>query len=635
MEKIKTQTINLSDYKDKIFLVGGFRTRKGQLSWILGKKFSRKSPLYNVRFSPIKKSCRDGAISSGIFPDFVVIYDFSDKERKSCRLFKCLSYSVHNQKEMEALNYPKPSGSYIVYRLGEEFDSSVINLKLLEDYANKKYPDLKLGNRKNPFTVTGLDILNSNKQASPEIQPYSRIRIVDLFAGLGGFHHAFDKLGKEMGFGVDCVYVSELKADLRKLYSINYGMDYESINPDITLLDSDEVIKSQVPEHDILCGGFPCQPFSKAGKQEGFDDKEGRGILFNYIVDIIRVRRPKYIFLENVSNLETHDDGRTWSTIKDKLSNDELHGGLDYDIRASVISPHEYGFPQHRKRIYIVGIDRKKGNFEDFKFPPKPYKATCDINGIIERNPTFPQSIGRKLHYIEVWQQFLDLCSKHNSKLPQGPIWAMEFGATYDYEGIVPVYQKLSDLRGKCGKLGKQINGSSVDECVKCLPNYAQTGKDKVFPNWKIKFIKENRKFYQDNKEWVDEWKKQIIEWDNSFLKLEWNCDEVYPLEIRDKILQFRPSGLRVKRPTYSPALTFTATQVPIFPGVEFRDVEGVTHKGRYMTLVEASRVQGMGDLSFKGLTKARIYEALGNAVDVEIIKLIAKNLIYNHHNNQ
>ena len=110
-------------------------------------------------------------------------------------------------------------------------------------------------------------------------------------------------------------------------------------------------------------------------------------------------------------------------------------------------------------------------------------------------------------------------------------------------------------------------------------------------------------------------------------MKFEWNCDESNHMTIEDKILQFRPSGLRVKRPTYSPALTFTSSQVPIFPWAEYND-NGKIKKGRYMTMKEAARIQGMGNLSFNNLSKARIYEALGNAVDVDIVELIAKNII-------
>ena len=374
-----------------------------------------------------------------------------------------------------------------------------------------------------------------------------------------------------------------------------------------------------------MCGGFPCQPFSKAGKQQGFNDEEGRGTLFNYIADIIRVRRPKCIFLENVSNLETHDEGRTWRIIQDRLDKE-----LNYDIQARVISPHEYGYPQYRKRLYIIGINREFGNLDDFKFPIKPVKATCNIQEIMEKEqPTHPQPLKDiQRHYIDVWQQFLNLCAEHHAKLPAAPIWAMEFGADYNFEDIAPAFQRPAELRGKHGKLGILIEGDTKAKCISALPNYAQTNKSKTFPDWKKKFIRENRRFYNENREWVDEWKQQIVGWENSFMKFEWNCDESEHMTIDDKILQFRPSGLRVKRPTYSPALTFMSSQVPIFPGATYVDENGDEQHGRFMTMKEAARIQGMGDLSFEGLNKARIYEALGNAVDVEIVKIIAKDLI-------
>ena len=520
----------------------------------------------------------------------------------------------------------KKKHSYIVYKLGKELDSSNLNISYIINYAHQKYPAYRLSKEAAPVIVTGKDILRANQGELPLPDNLQDLRIVDLFAGLGGFHHALDKLGQEMGFNVECVFASELQEDLRHLYERNYGVDYQNINADIKQLRTDAIIERLVPEHDILCGGFPCQPFSKAGKQQGFNDEEGRGILFNYIAEIIRVRRPRLIFLENVSNLETHDEGRTWETIKDRLENE-----LNYDIKHTIISPHEYGYPQYRKRIYIVGIKKDNNeNLEGFNFPVKPIKATCNIHEIVEKeNPTHPQPLKEiQRQYINVWQQFLDLCGQHHAKLPAAPIWAMEFGADYEFEDIAPAFQSPEDLRGKHGKLGILIEGDTKAKCISQLPNYAQTNKNKTFPDWKKKFIRENRRFYIENKDWIDEWKKQIVGWENSFMKFEWNCDESEHMTIDDKILQFRPSGLRVKRPTYSPALTFMSSQVPIFPGATYIDAEGNEQHGRFMTMVEAARIQGMGDLSFEGLNKARIYEALGNAVDVEIVKIIAKDLI-------
>ena len=624
---IDTQAFDINGHLNDTFLVGGYR--QGQARWIFGRKPKRDYFLYNTRFAVEEKCCRNGSMGTGELPDFIVLYDYSDN--KKVRMFECLEYYIKTFKEMREMEYSpnartKKEQSYIVYKLGREFDASSINIDSIITYAHQKYPAYKPTKEAVPVIVTGNDILRANRGELPLPENLQDLRIVDLFAGLGGFHHALDKLGQEMGFRVECVFASELQEDLRHLYERNYGVRYQDINADIKQLNTDEIIERLVPEHDILCGGFPCQPFSKAGKQQGFNDEGGRGILFNYIAEIIRVRRPKLIFLENVSNLETHDEGRTWETIKDRLEKE-----LNYDIKYTIISPHEYGYPQYRKRIYIVGINKdNEENLDGFNFPVKPIKATCNIHEIVELgNPTHPQPLKEiQRHYIDVWQQFLDLSGRHHAKLPAAPIWAMEFGADYAFEGKAPAFQNVTQLRGRRGRLGAIIEGKTKAECLSQLPNYAQTNKSTTFPEWKKKFIRENRRFYIENRDWIDDWKRQIVDWENSFMKFEWNCDESEYMTIDDKILQFRPSGLRVKRPTYSPALTFMSSQVPVFPGATYIDAEGNEQHGRFMTMVEAARIQGMGDLSFEGLSKARIYEALGNAVDVEIVKIIAKDLI-------
>ena len=626
VKNIELQAFDINEHLNATFLVGGYRI--GQAKWVFGRKPKRDFYLYNTRFAVEEKCCRNGAMGTGELPDFIAVYNYSDNRK--VRLFECLEYYIKTFAEMLDMGYTpnartKKEQSYIVYKLGKEYVADGINIDAITRYAHEKYPAYKLTKEAAPVTVTGNDIVRANKEEIPLPENLQDLRMIDLFAGLGGFHHALDKLGHEMGFSVECVFASELQEDLRHLYEKNYNVSYKKINADIKQLSSDKIIRERVPHHDILCGGFPCQPFSKAGKQQGFDDEEGRGVLFDFIADIIRVHRPKLIFLENVSNLETHDEGKTWKTIERRLNEE-----LNYDIRHTIISPHEYGYPQYRKRIYIVGIDRERGNLDVFKFPIKPVKATCNIQEILETDkPTHPQPLKEiQRQYIDVWQQFLDLCCEHHAKLPTAPIWAMEFGADYDFEDIAPAFQRPSNLRGKHGKLGMVIEGDTKSRIISQLPNYAQTNKSQTFPDWKKKFIRENRRFYNENREWLDEWKQQIVGWENSFMKFEWNCDESEHMTIEDKILQFRPSGLRVKRPTYSPALTFMSSQVPVFPGVKYIDEEGNEVHGRFMTMVEAALIQGMGDLKFDGLNKARIYEALGNAVDVEIIKIIAKDLI-------
>ena len=124
--------------------------------------------------------------------------------------------------------------------------------------------------------------------------------------------------------------------------------------------DITEIEPEDIPPHDVLCAGFPCQPFSQAGKRKGFKDK-GRGNLFYSICKIVEYHRPRYIFLENVANLKGHDNGKTWKTIKSELEK------LNYKVaEPQILSPHQFGTPQHRKRIYIVCENREYGELENF-----------------------------------------------------------------------------------------------------------------------------------------------------------------------------------------------------------------------------------------------------------------------------
>jgi DNA (cytosine-5)-methyltransferase 1 len=155
-----------------------------------------------------------------------------------------------------------------------------------------------------------------------------------------------------------------------------------------------------------------------------------------------------------------------------------------------------------------------------------------------------------------------------------------------------------------------------MDAILEQLPIYARTDQ-KEFPTWKINYIKRNREFYKKNKTWIDRWLPQIKNFENSHQKFEWNCGAKDKLTIQDKIVQFRPSGIRIKKPTFSPALVLSSTQIPIFPWL-----------GRYMTKREAAKLQGMEKLKYLPTTTPKAFRALGNAVNVQIVKSIVKNLI-------
>lgn len=178
----------------------------------------------------------------------------------------------------------------------------------------------------------------------------TKFKFIDLFAGIGGIRLPFNELGGE------CVFTSEWDGPAQKTYNANFGHIPEG---DIT-----QIAPSEIPSHNLLLAGFPCQPFSMAGLKKGFDDT--RGTLFFNIAQIISYHQPEVVFLENVKNFRNHDKGRTFETIRDSLE------GLGYAVQAKVFNAKEFGVPQNRERIYIIALHTKKvGKAFDFPISPK------------------------------------------------------------------------------------------------------------------------------------------------------------------------------------------------------------------------------------------------------------------------
>ena len=185
-----------------------------------------------------------------------------------------------------------------------------------------------------------------------------KMKFIDLFAGIGGFRYALES------FGCKCVFSSEWDKFCQQSYELNFG---DKPFGDITKIDEKEI-----PNFDILCAGFPCQPFSISGKQKGFEDT--RGTLFFDIVRIVSYHKPKIIFLENVKNLKAHNGGATFEVISNTLDN------LNYNIYQKVLNAKDFELPQNRERITIVCI-RKDIDNGNYKFPEshKTFKTISDI----------------------------------------------------------------------------------------------------------------------------------------------------------------------------------------------------------------------------------------------------------------
>ena len=434
-----------------------------------------------------------------------------------------------------------------------------------------------------------------------------RFQFVDLFAGLGGFHVALSALEGEGVFAV------EWEPTLNALYKDNFGIEAWR---DLNDLSSDETIAHNVPDHDVLTAGFPCQPFSKAGDQLGFKDTN-QGNLFFKVHDILRVKRPRRFILENVPNILKHDGGRTKDTIIGMLES------LGYTVDVEHFSPHEFGIPQVRDRAYFVGSLDGLG---DFAWPEK-HKDPTDITAVLHHDVPATRPIPEQtLRAIDMWGDFLHR-SPASLKMPSFPIWAMEFRASYPYEDETPpaVWDRCPvwGLRnmGVRGSFGFELEVPVVEQ-KKLIPSHSNREGDLQFPRWKRTFIRQNREFYRENRSWIDPWMNQWQPWDfpSSFQKMEWNAqgeDRV----IDNFVLQVRASGLRIKRPTTSPSLiAFTQTQVPILGA-------NLTGERRYMTPAECAELQSLGEIQLPA-SDLDAYKALGNAVNARVVKAIAKRLL-------
>lgn len=378
----------------------------------------------------------------------------------------------------------------------------------------------------------------------------TRPRFIDLFCGVGGFHIALSALGGR------CVFACDIDPACRENYKQNWGMEPHQ--------DVRTVRESEIPPFDVLCTGFPCQPFSKAGDQEGFLDQT-KGNLFFEIVRIMRHHRPHFFILENVKNIVTHDHGNTWNTIRTSLET------MGYSVHQTpiILSPLQYGIPQLRERAFIVGR-RQASPLPLFPCPPvQPTTIQSVLDPEETASPSHPLS-AKQAEAGRIWEEFCQILTTHDISIPRFPLWTDEWDKTRADDD--PFYVK--------------------------------------YKNW----IDKNRVFFNQHKEILDGWLETSRDhplWIGALRKLEWQCNET---SLKQCLWTFRGSGIRVRNLDYSPTLV-AMSMIPVY-GPEWRK----------LTPREVCRLQSFPD-TYQYHPKD-CYKQMGNAVNVHVVQELARWLL-------
>ena len=405
-------------------------------------------------------------------------------------------------------------------------------------------------------------------------------RYIDLFAGIGGFHAALDALGGE------CVYAVEIDPKAAAVYHQNWG-----INPlgDITVDVNDDFVN--VPAHDVLVAGFPCQPFSKSGAQLGME--ETRGTLYWNILRIIKSHHPSLVILENVRNLAGPRHSHEWEIIVETLRAEGYRvSGTPGVFSPHLLPPQRGGRPQVRERVFIVGIRDDDAAPESLVeespvvsneaidgWDPKSWVLEIDLPLDSDKHVEGCDLTPAEKYWIDAWNEFVvgmwEL--REGERLPGFPLWGDE-------------WRLISDLE--------------IEEGT---------------PTWKADFLRKNAMFYTDHQEFIDRWTKRWDFYSEKFppsrRKLEWQAQDTPSLW--ETVMHFRPSGIRAKRPTYLPALV-AITQTSI-----------VGSRRRRLSTREAARLQGLPDwFSFEGQNDASTYKQLGNGVSVGAVWHVVKEVV-------
>lgn len=397
---------------------------------------------------------------------------------------------------------------------------------------------------------------------------------VDLFAGIGGFHGALSAVGGR------AVLASEIDAAPAAVYERNWGLKPAG---DVTSLAADP--GRLVPEHAILAGGFPCQPFSKSGHQRGMSELRGR--MVNEVLRILQVHKPPVIMLENVRNIVGPRQRSVWTAVVTGLR----EAGYRVPDAPAIYSPHllppdRGGAPQVRERVYIMGTYVGRGralretNVQPVVTPRTRVEGWSPSDWDLQRDLLEPEhAIQQRERYlltdeeqawIEVWNDFLQ--RTRDVHLPGFPLWSAYW----------------EDSRAV----------------------------DATAPAWKQVLEAKNIAFYEANRRVIRAWLKanpRLRSFPASRQKLEWQAQDA-PRDLRACLLHLRPSGIRAKKLTYTPALVAMAQTPVLGPW------------GRRITPREAARLQGFPDwFDFGSQRDALTYKQLGNAVNIGTVYYVLR----------
>lgn len=410
----------------------------------------------------------------------------------------------------------------------------------------------------------------------------SMLTYIDLFCGIGGFRQGIERVCKTIGEEPKCLFACDNDSYASKVYKRTYGEDvfFDIKSPDTHALIDDKIKKLSKRETlDFIFAGFPCQSFSKAGHQEGFND-EKKGNLFFEIIKIAEKHKPKFMLLENVRNLKSHDEGFTWKEINRRLN------GIGYTVDHIIISPNQIpntNIPALRDRVFIICYrsDLYGSNielFNDNKLPRISTSIYIGKGGNKRLNPKYFCNDGKhdleedRLKTLEIWDDFRKRIIESGGQMIS-PIW--------------PHYFDDSDISSE--------------------------------PKWKQTIINRNRSFYMQNKKTIDKWMKDHRKhYSKLFLsdrKLEWNAGDRID-SIFDGIIQFRPSGVRVKYPSDIPTLV-AINQTPI-----------IGFERRYMTPDEMRKLYGFKKLNFGSQHEKQTYKQLGNTVSVDVVEYLLLHML-------